>query len=118
MSRVNRNENTPMMPRAIRGRVKDKHDRGVLDKEEIKKKMGEYGVNVDTMLERGRKGSRSIDVRRSKKKEEGNDAEMGEDDTNMDGMSKGQVKKHKRERSQSKIRENSIARAHSRARTP
>jgi len=118
MSRVNRNENNPMMPRAIRGRTKDKHDRGALNEDEIKKKMGEYGVNVDSMLERGRKRSRSIDVRRSRKRAEEEDVEMGEDDTNMDGMSKGQVKKHKRERSQSKKRESSLARSHSRPREP
>jgi len=118
MSRVNRNENNPMMPRAIRGRAKDKHDRGALNEAEIKKKMGEYGVNVDTMLERGRKRSRSIDVRRARKKPEESDVEMGEDDTDMDGMSKGQLKKHKRERSQSKKREMSLARSHSRPREP
>merc|ERR1711957_462584 len=73
--------------------------------------------NVDTMLERGRKRSRSIDVRRSKREEE-NDVEMGEDDTNMDGMSKGKMKELKRERSQSKKRESSLARSHSKIREP
>lgn len=118
MSRVNRNENNPIMPRAIRGKVKDKHDRGELDEGVIRKKMGEYGVDVEAMLERGRKRSRSVDARRSRKRDEQNDIEMGEDDTNMDGMSKGQVKKLKRERSVSKKRDSSLARSHSRIREP
>jgi len=118
MSRVNRNDNTPIMPRAIRGKVKDKHDKGALDQEEIKKKMGEYGVNVDSMLERGRKRSRSVDVRRNRKGDEEEDVEMKEGDTNMDGMSKGQMKKFKKERSQSKKRESSLARSHSRPKEP
>jgi len=118
MSRVNRNENNPIMPRAVRGKVKDKHDRGALDEEEIRKKMGEYGVDVEAMLERGRKRSRSVDGRRSRKREEQNDTEMGEDDTNMDEMTKGKVKKIKRERSESKKRESSLARSHSRIREP
>jgi len=118
MSRVNRNENNPIMPRAIRGRVKDKHDRGALDQGEIRKKMGEYGVDVEAMLDRGRKRSRSVDARRSRRKGEQDDMEMGEDDTNMDGMSKGQMKKMKRERSESKKRESSLARSHSRPREP
>jgi len=118
MSRANRNENNPIMPRSVRGRAKDKHDRGALDEEEIRKKMGGYGVDVEAMLERGRKRGRSVNARRSRKREGQDDVEMGEDETNTDGMSKGKVKKMKKERSESKKRESSLARSHSRPREP
>ena len=64
-------QNKPMMPRAIRGRAKDKHDPGALDENEIKKKMEKYGVDASKMLERGRtmergrKRERSLSRRRS-----------------------------------------------------
>jgi len=115
ISRANKTQNKSVVPRHIRGRVKDKHDRGALDADEIKRKMDGYGVDTSKMLERGRKRERSV-VRR-----QGDDME---DDVTMDtaideeGLSKGQLKKMKREQSQSRKREQSLARSHSRPREP
>ena len=50
----NKSQNNPRMPCAIRGKRKDMHDRGALDKEEIKWRMGRFGVDPTAMLERGR----------------------------------------------------------------
>jgi nucleolar GTP-binding protein len=97
MSFVNKSENKPMMPRAIRGRAKDKHDRGALDSEEIRKKMNVYGVDTETMIESGRKRGRSHNRRRSR---EISDDEMEDMDT--DGMTKKQKKKQKKEKSDEK----------------
>lgn len=113
MSFVNKSENKPMMPRAIRGRAKDKHDRGALDSEEIRKKMDVYGVDTETMIESGRKRGRSHDRRRSR---EISDDEM--ENTDTDGMTKKQIKKQKKEKSVKKKREHSLARSHSRPREP
>jgi len=115
MSRVNKSDNKSMMPRAIRGRAKDKHDRGALDSEEIRKKMDRYGVDVSEMLDAGRKRGRSMDRRRSRAVEQSDDemADMG-----TDGMSSRQLKKQKKEKSEKKRREHSLARSHSRPREP
>jgi len=117
-SRTNRSENKPMMPRAIRGRAKDKHDPGALDETEIKKKMEKYGVDASKMLERGRsmergrKRERSLSRRRSVSMDEG-----GEDMEMEDvGGSKGQIKKAKKAKVDARRREASRARSHSRPR--
>ncbi len=49
------------MPHAIRGQAKDIHDKGVLNADEIKKKMEVYGVDTSPMIEPGRKRERSLD---------------------------------------------------------
>lgn len=116
MSHVNSSDNKPMMPRAIRGRGKDKHDKGALDADEIKKKMDEYGVDTSAMIERGRKRERSVDRRRSRQvSEEETDVDMGD---SIDGLTNKQIKKQKKEKKESKKREMSLARSHSRVREP
>lgn len=117
MSHVNKTDNKPIMPREIRGRAKDKHDRGALDPKEIKKKMDGYGVDTSAMIERGRKRERSVDRRRTRTVSEERDTDMGED-MDVDGLSKGQIKKQKKEKKESKKRESSLARSHSRPREP
>jgi nucleolar GTP-binding protein len=118
MNHVNSTDNKPIMPRAIRGRAKDKHDRGALNADEIKKKMDEYGVDTSAMIERGRKRERSVDSRRrSRQVSDEDDVDMGEE-MDVDGLSKGQLKKQKKERQESKKREQSLARSHSRPREP
>eukprot|EP00978_Attheya_sp_CCMP212_P035355 scaffold153398_cov24-Attheya_sp.AAC.1 len=42
--------NKPVVPRSARGRGKDKHDRGALNADAIKKKMDGYGVETSFML--------------------------------------------------------------------
>lgn len=118
MSHANKSDNKPIMPRAIRGRAKDKHDRGALDEENIRKKMDGYGVDTTEMIERGRKRGRSVDRRRSRSVaiSDESDADMAEMDT--DGMSKKQIKKQKKEKTDKKKREHSLARAHSKPREP
>lgn len=118
ISRMNRGQNKPVVPRHVRGRAKDKHQPGDLNNEQIRKKMDGYGVDTTKMLERGRKRERSVDRRRR-------DTDMDDDATMStatpiveDGLSKGQIKKLKREQSMSRKREHSMARSHSRPRTP
>lgn len=113
MSHVNKSENKPMMPRAIRGRAKDKHDRGALNSEEIRKKMDGYGVDTSTMIEESRKRGRTRDKRRSRQI---SDDEIEDMDT--EGMTSKQIKKQKRDKSEKKKREHSLARSHSRPREP
>lgn len=117
MSFVNNSVNRPTMPRAIRGRAKDKHDPGALDSEEIRKKMDTYGVDVSKMLERGRKRSRTVERRLTRAlSSNGSDDEMEEV---MDvEMSKGKIKKQKKEKTEKKKRDQSLARSHSRPREP
>lgn len=50
-SRMNSNSNHPIMPRSIRGKSRDKHDPGTLTADEIKKKMGDVGVDATLMIE-------------------------------------------------------------------
>lgn len=121
MSKVNKTENKPMMPRAIRGRAKDRHDSGALNADEIKKKMDRYGVDTDAMIERGRKRTRSVDARRrrslSKVTDDEDNANM-DDAMDVDGLSKTQAKRQKKEQKDAKKREHSLARSHSRPREP
>mmetsp|Transcript_7444 Transcript_7444/g.9919 ORF Transcript_7444/g.9919 Transcript_7444/m.9919 type:complete len:728 (-) Transcript_7444:319-2502(-) len=131
MSRTNRSANKSMLPRTVRGRTRDKHDEGVLNAKAIKKHMDGYGIDASLMIERGRKREREAQERgrgrsvtrrgymdesddeEEKSKNAGEDVEM-EDGT----MTKRQVKKMKRDKSQAAKREASLARSHSRPRTP
>lgn len=117
MSFVNKSVNRPTMPRAIRGRAKDKHDVGALESEEIRKKMESYGVDASQMLERGRKRSRTVERRLTKALSNNSDDDM-EDMTDMGGKSKGQIKKQKKEKAEKKRTDHSLARSHSRPREP
>ena len=49
---VNRIQETPQMPQVIRGKSKDQHNRGALDKDEINKRMDKFGVDPTVMLKR------------------------------------------------------------------
>jgi len=124
MKLANQTQNKPMVPRAIRGRAKDKHDPGALDGKEIKKKMDQLGVDSSKMLERGRtmeqargrKRERSLSRRRrhDRAQDDGDDVDMED----ISGMSKGKQKKAKKEKRDKEKRELSQARSHSRSREP
>ena len=101
------------MPRQVRGRKKDKHDRAKLDPANIEKHLDSVGVETKGILARGRKRDRS---RGAKAKSDGGDDMDTEVDTT--GMSKGAVKKLKKERADSTKREQSLARSHSKPRSP
>ena len=51
---VNKSQNAPHMPQAIRGKSKDQHDRGALYKGNINKRMENFGVGPTAMIERVR----------------------------------------------------------------
>jgi len=121
MQNANKNANHAMMPRAIRGRMKDKHDKGALDADEIKKKMDRYGIDSSKMIERGRKRERVQERGRSRSRRaepEGEVVKDAEMDDNEEGLSNKKLKKIKRDRSQSRARSVSQARSHSRPREP
>jgi nucleolar GTP-binding protein len=118
MRLANKTQNKPMVPRAIRGRAKDKHDPGAFDAKEIKKKMDQLGVDSSKMLERGRSmaEARGRKRERSLSRRHVESTKGGDDDVDMadiSGMSKGQQKKVKKEK-----RSLSLARSHSRPREP
>jgi nucleolar GTP-binding protein len=126
-SRTNQTINKPVVPRSVRGRGKDKHDRGALNADDIKKKMDGYGVDTSLMLERGRetergrKRERSMSVRRMTKTTDGDDvmSTTMDEDMKMDAsMSNTQLKKVKKAKKDSIKRESSLARSHSRIREP
>mmetsp|Transcript_22301 Transcript_22301/g.25836 ORF Transcript_22301/g.25836 Transcript_22301/m.25836 type:complete len:704 (+) Transcript_22301:247-2358(+) len=120
MSHINKSDNKPTMPRAIRGKAKDKHDAGALNVTEIKKKMDTFGVDTDAMIERGRKRERSVERGRRARavSDEEKDADMDDTGIDMDGLTTKQIKKQKREKRDAKKREHSLARSHSRVREP
>lgn len=119
MKLANQTQNKPMMPLALRGRAKDKHDPGVLSADQVKKTMDQLGVDASRMisrgrqtaeLERGRKRERSLSRRLEK--------ERGDDgvDVDMEDVSnKSPGKKSKKESSMAAI---GRARSHSRPREP
>jgi nucleolar GTP-binding protein len=118
--------NRPALPREIRGRVKDCHDDDAkLKASAIEKRLGKVGVDATQMLERGRKRERDAPrEKRRKSRAARADAEMddvSEDDEEMkDGraLSKGAIKRQKKEREQSVRRSKSQARSHSKPREP
>lgn len=123
MKLANQTQNKPMVPRAIRGQTKDKHDRGVLDAKEIKKNMDRLGVDASLMIERGRameqergrKRERSVSRRRAAAGGEDEDVDMEEE---VSGMSKGKQKLVKKAKADKEKRELSLARSHSKPREP
>jgi nucleolar GTP-binding protein len=120
-SHTNRSQNKSMMPREVRGRSKDKHDPGVRNTSEIAKTMEKFGIDASKMIERGRKRERSLDTTRSRGQRES--ADKDEDMTDAftaEGttLSKGQTKKMRKEKDEIRKREASLARSHSRPRTP
>ena len=118
--------NRPILPREIRGRAKDKHDDDApLNANAIEKRMEKYGVDASKMVERGRKRERE-DPRARRRAEraaadkEREDATAADSDEEMAdrGLSKGAIKRAKKERAESVKREKSQARSHSRPREP
>jgi nucleolar GTP-binding protein len=114
---VTKTRNKPVVPRAIRGRAADKHDVAVLDGNEIKKKMDSLGVDASKMIQRGRSMERGRKRERSLSRATMNTTE-DEMEVDATDMSNGQLKKIKKERSQSRRRDQSQARSHSRPREP
>lgn len=123
MRLANQTQNKPMVPRAIRGKSKDKYDVGALDARSIRAKLENIGVDPSYLIERGRamerdrsrKRERSLSQRRQQDSSVNDDADM-EDVT---FSSKGAQKKAKKTRADSEKLELSLARSHSRpAREP
>ncbi|GAX20269.1 nucleolar GTP-binding protein [Fistulifera solaris] len=121
MKLANNSRNKPVVPLEIRGKAKDKHDKGALDGQEIKKKLDSLGIESEKIVERGRK----MAVERGRKRERSvsrlrgaqDDAEM-EDVVDTEGMSNKQLKKVKKDQQNAKKDELSRARSHSRPREP
>jgi len=126
MKAATQTQNKPMMPHAIRGKSKDKHDRGALDAKEIKKTLGGLGVDASKIVERGRamekergrKRERSLSRRaKQQEEEEGRVNDVAMEDASGE-LSKRQAKVAKRAKSEASKRELSRARSHSRPREP
>ncbi|KAL3927459.1 MAG: hypothetical protein SGBAC_013079 [Bacillariaceae sp.] len=113
VSQANRSENKPVLPRTIRGRAKDKHDRGDRNKDVVKEKMCRLGVDTSKMIARGR----SLDKTRKRGISATTDMEMDDNSPGVE-ISKTQAKKQRRSRSEAAKREASISRGHSRPRDP
>lgn len=113
VSQANRTENKPVVPRTIRGRAKDKHDRGDRNKDVVKDKMGRLGVDTRKMIASGR----SLDKTRKRGISATRDMEMDDNSPGAE-ISKTQAKKQRRSRSEATKREASISRGHSRPRDP
>lgn len=122
MKLANNSRNKPVIPLAIRGQAKDKHDKGSLEGKEIKKKLDNLGIESEKIVERGRKMAeergrkRERSVSRLRGREAREDAEM--EDVDTEGMSNKQLKKVKKDKQNSKKDELSRARSHSRPREP
>jgi nucleolar GTP-binding protein len=106
-------KNTAVMPRSVRGRKKDKHDKPMLDKRNVKKTLEGLGVEADGIVERGRERGR----KRSRKDGEGEDG-MDVEQVDTSGMSNKELKRHKREEKSKERRSVSVARSHSKVREP
>jgi nucleolar GTP-binding protein len=118
MSRANKSENKPVVPRTIRGRVKDKHDLGARNKDVIKSKMNGLGVDTSKMIERGRALDKDLGRKRGRSRVR-RDVEMDDKEEMEEApVSKTQAKKQKRSKSEAAKREASISRGHSRPRDP
>jgi nucleolar GTP-binding protein len=118
MKLAQQTQNKPMMPHAIRGKSKDKHDPGALSTKVIKKTLDALGVDSSKMLERGRQmderergRKRERSLSRCLEQESG-----GDDDVDMeDTSSNTKAKKFKKVSATAII---GRARSHSRPRTP
>jgi len=114
MSHVNKSQNKPIMPREIRGRSRDRHDPGILDADHIQKTMDSLGVDASQMIESGRKRIRST----SRRSGGGDDESDSSQDMDIDGVSKGQIKRQKKEQIELKRRESSLIRSHTKVEVP
>lgn len=114
--RVDKSRNKSVVPRETRGRAKDKHDRGDREATSVLRKMDDtLGVDTTLLRERGRSVSR-----RPKRKETNDETENNNDadDMEVEGLSRTKAKRLKKERAESRKREASLARSHSRPRDP
>lgn len=112
--------NSSTLPRQVRGRMTDCHDLGARNADGIREKMGEYGIDTEKMISRGRSLERK---ERGRKRERSlarnvSDDDASMDETQTDGMSKTQQKRSKKEKKDKVKREHSLARSHSRPREP
>lgn len=106
MSHVNKSQNRPILPRAIRNRRRDKHDEGKFHVDNIQKHMDQtHGVDTSTMIE-----NRAATKKRSRRDDDDDD-DASMDDQDMD-ISKTQAKKQKKQKIQSKRKEVSKLRSH------
>jgi nucleolar GTP-binding protein len=126
MKNANQSNNKPVIPHAVRGQMKDKHDRGALVASEIKKKMDKLGVDASLLIERGRskdieergrKRERSLSRRRTTNDDADIDGDVEMED-DISGMSKGKQKQIKKMKATQGARELSLARSHSKPREP
>merc|ERR1712127_1004103 len=108
--------NAPILPRTIRGRIRNTNDKAALDASEIRKHMDRYGIDTEAMIERGRKRGRSMERRRARQVSD--DDESDSEMMDVDGISKGHLKRQKKEKKEARKREQSLARSHSRPREP
>ena len=119
VSRTVNTANKSVLPRSVRNRPKDKHTPGVFAAQEIKKKMDTYGVDTTKMIERGRSSERGR--KRDRSLSRGGGRSVSPDDEGMEdvsGMSKGAIKRAKKQKVDARKRESSLARSHSRPRDP
>jgi nucleolar GTP-binding protein len=122
MKLANNSRNKPVVPLEIRGKAKDKHDKGALDGQEIKKKLDSLGIESEKIVERGRKMAEERGRKRERsvsrlRGSEAQDADM-EDVVDTEGLSNKQLKKVKKDQQNAKKDELSRARSHSRPREP
>mmetsp|Transcript_42733 Transcript_42733/g.103353 ORF Transcript_42733/g.103353 Transcript_42733/m.103353 type:complete len:660 (+) Transcript_42733:276-2255(+) len=118
ISQANRSENKPVLPRTVRGRAKDKHDRGDRNKDVVKDKMDRLGVDASKMIERGRSLDKTLGRKRGISASRDMEMDENPDDSPGAEISKTQAKKQRRSRSEAAKREASISRGHSRPRDP
>mmetsp|Transcript_54472 Transcript_54472/g.132195 ORF Transcript_54472/g.132195 Transcript_54472/m.132195 type:complete len:724 (-) Transcript_54472:148-2319(-) len=132
-SHRNKSENKPVIPRTMRGRAKDKHDPGARNEDVVRDTMGKLGVDASKMIARGRSQERERGRKRERSRARRSDMDDVDDDADAAGedggsmndtemvdktLSKTQVKKQKRSKSEAAKREASITRGHSRPRDP
>lgn len=113
--------NSSTLPRKVRGRMRDRHELGARNADTIREKMGEYGIDMEKMITRGRSVERKERGRkreRSLARNVSDDDDASMDETQADGMSQKQLKKAKKEKKDKVKREHSLARSHSRPREP
>jgi nucleolar GTP-binding protein len=119
MKLAHQTQNKPMMPHAVRGKSKDKHDSGALSTKVIKRTLDSLGVDSSKMLERGRQVD---DRERGRKRERSLSRRLeqdvrGDDDMDVEGASsETSAKKSKKKESATAII--GRARSHSHPRAP
>ena len=105
-------KNTSVLPRSVRLRKKDKHDKSALDKGNVRSHLEGLGVDADGIVERGRERGR----KRSRR--DGDEEIMDVEPVDTSGMSNKELKRHKREEKSRERRSVSVARSHSKVREP